>query len=269
MKAFLLAAGEGTRLRPITNSIPKCLVPIRQQPLLGIWLELCRESGIDEVLVNLHSHGDAVRQFLSANDYGLRVTLSEEPTLLGSAGTIGANRAWVDSEPYFFVLYADVLTNMDLTAMLNFHRQAARRPSGPADGSPRMPIAATLGLYEVPNPSQCGIVELDQNNIIRAFHEKPAQPNGNLAFSGVMIGTPEFLQALPSEAPADLGFHLFPKLIGRMAGYVSREYLVDVGTMSNYEAAQRSWPGLLSASTPTATPDTRESSDSCLESSHA
>lgn len=230
MKAFLLAAGEGTRLRPITNSIPKCLVPIRQQPLLGIWLELCRESGIDEVLINLHAHGDAVRQFLSSNDCGVRITLSEEPVLLGSAGTIAAKRAWVGSDPHFFVFYADVLTNMDLTAMLDFHRRAG--------------MAATLGLYEVPNPSQCGIVELDGKNIIRAFHEKPAQPAGNLAFSGVMIGTPEFLQALPADSPADLGFHLFPKLIGRMAGYVSREYLVDVGTMSNYEAAQQSWPGL-------------------------
>src|SRR6266496_1813946 len=108
MKAFLLAAGEGTRLRPITNSIPKCLVPIRRQPLLGIWLELCRESGIDEVLINLHSHGDSVRQFLAEDDCGVRVTLSEEPVLLGSAGTIAANRAWVESDAHFFVFYADV-----------------------------------------------------------------------------------------------------------------------------------------------------------------
>jgi mannose-1-phosphate guanylyltransferase len=234
MKAFLLAAGEGTRLRPITDTIPKCLVPIRRQPLLGIWLELCRESGIDEVLINLHAHSDAVRQFLSANNCDVRVKLFEEPVLLGSAGTIGANRAWVESDPQFFVFYADVLTNMDLTAMLDFHRRSG--------------MAATLGLYEVPNPSQCGIVELDSNNTIRAFHEKPAHPAGNLAFSGVMIGTPEFLQALPADAPADLGFHLFPKLIGRMAGYISREYLVDVGTMGNYEAAQRSWPGVRTVS---------------------
>jgi mannose-1-phosphate guanylyltransferase len=232
MKAVLLAAGEGTRLRPITNSIPKCLVPIRQQPLLGIWLELCRDSDIGEVLINFHAHGDAVRQFVSERDYGVRVSWFEEPVLLGSAGTIAVNRAWLESEPCFFVFYADVLTNMDLSAMLDFHRRAG--------------LAATLGLYEVPNPSQCGIVEVDEHNIVRAFREKPAQPAGRLAFSGVMIGTPEFLQAIPAGAPADLGFDVFPRLIGRMAGYRSREYLLDIGTMSNYEAAQRGWPGLRS-----------------------
>ena len=253
MKAFLLAAGEGTRLRPITNSIPKCLVPIRQQPLLGIWLELCRESGIDEVLINLHAHAGAVRQFLSANDFGVRVTLVDEPVLLGSAGTIAANRPWVESEPCFFILYADVLTNMDLSAMLDFHRRTG--------------MAATLGLYEVPNPSQCGIVELDKDHVIRAFHEKPAQPAGNLAFTGVMIAGPKFLQALPADAPADLGFHVLPKLIGHMAGYVSREYLVDIGTLGNYEAAQRSWPGLLSSGRPSK--DSLEVPESRVEKSHA
>jgi mannose-1-phosphate guanylyltransferase len=232
MKAFLLAAGEGTRLRPITNSIPKCLVPIRQQPLLGIWLELCREAGIDEVLINLHAHAGAVRQFLAESNHGVRVTLFEEPELLGSAGTIAANRAWVASDPSFFIFYADVLTNMNLGAMLDFHRRAG--------------LAATLGLYEVSNPSQCGIVEVDGGNVIRGFQEKPANPKGNLAFTGVMIGTPELLEATPSSAPADLGFHVLPQLIGRMAGYVSGEYLVDVGTMRNYERAQRDWPGLRS-----------------------
>jgi mannose-1-phosphate guanylyltransferase len=230
MKAFLLAAGEGTRLRPITNSIPKCLVPIREQALLGIWLELCRDSGIDEVLVNLHAHAGAVRKFLTERDYGVRVKLSEESVLLGSAGTIAANREWVESDASFWVFYADVLTNMDLAKMLDFHRRCGQ--------------AATLGLYEVPNPSQCGIVELDERKVIRAFHEKPAEPKGNLAFSGVMIGTPELLKAIPPAAPADLGFHVFPQLIGRMAGYASREYLTDIGTMDNYKAAQRTWPGL-------------------------
>lgn len=230
MKAFLLAGGDGTRLRPITNSIPKCLVPIREQPLLGIWLELCRASGIDEVLINLHSHAEAVRQFVAQRDYGLSVTLFDEPQLLGSAGTIAANRKWVESEPYFWVFYADVLTNMNLAAMLAFHRN--------------LDVAATLGLYKVSNPAQCGIAQVDEGNLIRSFLEKPKEPAGNLAFSGVMIGTADLLDEIPPTIPADLGFHVFPRLIGRMAGYVSEEYLTDVGTLPSYEAAQNSWPGL-------------------------
>ena len=230
MKAFLLAAGEGTRLRPLTNSIPKCMVPIRQQPLLEIWLELCSVSGIDEVLINLHSHADAVREFVDKRDYGLSVQLFDEPQLLGSAGTIAANRRWVESEPCFWVFYTDVLTNMNLGKMLAFHRNAK--------------AAATLGLYEVPNPSECGIAKLDDAHRICSFTEKPKQPEGNLAFSGVMIGTAEVFDVIPSAVPSDLGFQVFPRLVGRMAGYVTDEYLKDIGTLSSYEMAQHTWPGL-------------------------
>ena len=230
MKAFILAAGEGTRLRPITDTIPKCLVPIQGRPLLAIWLDLCRRSGIGEVLINLHARAGDVRRFLAPGDHGLVVRLVEEPTMLGSAGTIAANRAWVRSEPCFWIFYADVLTNMDLPRMLAFHHQAG--------------MSATLGVYEVENPSQCGIVEADGGNVIRGFVEKPAHPISNLAFSGLMIGTPEFLDAVPGRAPADLGFHVFPHLIGRMAAYQSTEYVIDIGTPDKYEEAQRTWPGL-------------------------
>ncbi len=230
MKAFLLAAGEGTRLRPLTDSIPKCLVPIRQKPLLEIWLQLCARSGITEVLVNLHSHADAVRSFVATRGFGVQIRLFDEPVLLGSAGTISANRAWVQAEPYFWVIYADVLTNMNLSQMLRAHQEQN--------------LTATLGVYQTPNPSQCGIVELDDGSIIRSFQEKPREPKSDLAFSGVMIGTPEFLRELPSVAPADIGFHVLPKLVGHMRAYVSQEYLIDIGTWEKYDKAQRTWPGL-------------------------
>ena len=230
MKAFLLAAGEGTRLRPLTDSMPKCLVPIRQKPLLEIWLQLCARSGITEVLINLHSHADAVRSFVAGRDFGVQIRLFEEPRLLGSAGTIAANRAWVQPEAYFWVFYADVLTNMNLSKMLRAHQEQN--------------LAATLGVYRVPNPSQCGVMKLDDASIIRSFEEKPREPKSDLAFSGVMIGTPDFLRAIPSVAPADIGFHVLPKLVGHMRAYVSDEYLVDIGTLEKYETAQRTWPGL-------------------------
>lgn len=148
MKAFLLAAGEGTRLRPITNSIPKCLAPIRGRPVLDIWLEHCANSGIDEVLVNLHAHAQAVRSFVQGRNYGTRIQISHEPALLGSAGTLFANRQWVDSEAYFWVFYADVLTNLNLSAMLDHHVNHD--------------LAATLGVYEVDNPARCGIMQVDR-----------------------------------------------------------------------------------------------------------
>src|SRR5260370_4777615 len=118
MKAFLLAAGNGTRLRPLTDSIPKCLVPIRGVPLLQIWMDLCRRNGISEVLINVHAHAAVVRRFLQESNIDLKVTVLEEKVLLGSAGTLLANRQWVGSDPGFLGFYADLLTVPRLTSLL-------------------------------------------------------------------------------------------------------------------------------------------------------
>ncbi len=231
MKAFLLAAGNGTRLRPITDKIPKCLVPIQGMPMLAIWLELCKEIGITEVLINLHAHADVVRTFLQQSGKSdVRVHVTNENELLGSAGTLRANRQWVEGEDLFWVFYADVLHCADLSAMLRLHRR--RRP------------AATLGVYEVPDPSRCGIVMVNSAGVIEDFVEKPTYPTSNLAFSGLMIGTPELLDVIPHDVPSDIGFHVLPKLTGQMLAFPIRDYLIDIGTLQNYQHAQVTWPGL-------------------------
>ena len=230
MKAFLLAAGHGTRLRPLTDSIPKCLVPIRGVPMLEIWLEVCQRAGIGEVLVNLHAHVDVVRRVLDQCKPEVKVRISEEPVLLGSAGTLVANREWVAEESNFWVLYGDVLTATDLKKMLAFHSR--RRP------------LATLGLYQVEDPSRCGVVSFDDDWVVREFAEKPAHPTSNWAFSGLMIATPELLENIPPRCPVDLGFDVLPQLAGRTLGYPIRDFLTDVGTMENFQAAQNAWPGL-------------------------
>src|SRR5439155_1849865 len=162
MKAFLLAAGNGTRLRPLTEGTPKCLLPIRGVPLLSIWLELCRRHGIDEVLINVHAQPDAVRKYLATAQNCIQVKIFEEPKLLGSAGTIAANRDWVSHEMLFWILYADVLTNMNLRALLDFHMAQQ--------------TAATLAIYRVPDPSRCGIVTLNAKGVVTSFVEKPRIP---------------------------------------------------------------------------------------------
>lgn len=230
MKAFILAAGHGTRLRPITNNIPKCLVPIRGMPMLEIWLEICFRAGIDEVFLNLHAHADVARSAVNRFKHGPKVVLSEEQTLLGSAGTLRENRDWVSEEEQFWVFYGDVLTNLDLQKMLAFHE--AR------------PLSATIGVYRVSDPWRCGIVEFDEDHRVLDFTEKPDSPKGNWAFSGVMIGTAELLDAIPEDLPCDLGFHVLPRLVGQMRAYPISEYLLDIGTMKNYQEAQAQWPGL-------------------------
>ena len=230
MKAFLLAAGNGTRLRPLTTTTPKCLLPIRGTPMLQIWLQTCKSFGIRDVLVNLHSHADVVRQFLQSNSSGIRVHISEEPELLGSAGTVRANREWVAAEKYFWIFYADVLNCVDLDAMIRLHR--------------RQKPVATLGLYRVPDPARCGIATVDANGIIQEFVEKPGHPTSNLAFSGLMIASSEFIDQIPSQTPVDIGFHVLPRLCGRMIGFPIDDYLIDIGTIENYKLAQEAWPGL-------------------------
>jgi mannose-1-phosphate guanylyltransferase len=230
MKAFILAAGDGTRLRPLTESVPKCLLPIQGVPLLEIWLYSCKAAGITGVLVNAHAHAEAVKQFVATQKSGVRVSIVEEPQLLGSAGTLAENRAFVGGEEAFFVLYCDVLTNVDLRRMLEFHRQKN--------------LSATLGVYQVPDPTRCGVVTMDENDVIQKFVEKPAHTESNWAFSGVMIAGQEIFDVVPGRRPADIGFDVLPQMAGRMTGYRISEYLIDIGTPENYQAVQRSWPGL-------------------------
>lgn len=230
MKAFLLAAGLGTRLRPLTNSTPKCLLPIRGVPLLEIWLRLCHRHGIDEVLINTHMHGDSVRSYLAAHRNGVRTRVIDEPVLLGSAGTILANREWVAGEASFWILYADVLTNASLGQMMKFHHKHGR--------------VATLGGYEVPDPQRCGIMEVNAQGLVERFVEKPRSPRGRMAFSGLLLANADVFDAMPKGGFADLGFDVLPRLAGRMFAYPISDYLLDIGTIENYELAQESWPGL-------------------------
>jgi mannose-1-phosphate guanylyltransferase len=231
MKAFLLAAGLGTRLRPLTDTTPKCLLPVRGVPMLAIWLELCHRHGIDEVLINAHSHSEQIRDYLAAHQNGVKIKVVDEPVLLGSAGTVLANRKWVDGESCFWIIYADVLTNASLGRMMQFHRE--RRG------------LATLGGYEVPDPERCGIMQVGAEGRIERFVEKPKTPVGRLAFSGLMIADAALLDRIPGSPPADLGFHVLPSLAGKMHAWPVSDYLLDIGTIENYELAQKTWPGLV------------------------
>ena len=232
MKAIILAAGHGTRLKPLTDTTPKCLLPVCGVPMLGIWLNLCRLYGIGEVLINSHSHRESIRKFVRENSDGLTVRITEEKDLLGSAGTLLENRAWIGQDSEFWILYGDVLTNANLARMLRFHRRHKQ--------------AATIGVYEVANPSQCGIVTVDDRGVVCDFVEKPENPSSNLAFAGLMVATPSVFEEIPSTTPVDIGFHLLPRIVGRMAAYPISDYLLDIGTSEKYDHAQRTWPGLKS-----------------------
>ena len=225
MKAFLLAAGLGTRLRPLTDHTPKCLLPIGGRPLLSYWFQLLKGHGVTEVLVNVHHRAADVEGYLEAEPPPVPVRLFHEPTLLGSAGTVKANAAWVAAERDFLVAYADNLTDVDLTSLVDAHRH------GPFD--------LTVGLFRTDRPSECGIATLDERGTIVDFCEKPAEPPSNLANAGIYVASPALLDVIPDTRPADFGFDVLPRLIGRMQGVPLDGFLLDVGTHERYERAQQ------------------------------
>jgi mannose-1-phosphate guanylyltransferase len=225
MKAFLLAAGVGSRLRPITDKIPKCLVPIDGKPLLYYWLKLFEKSGVTEVLINVHHLPDVVFNYLEQNSFDLAIHTVFEENLLGSAGTVRNNFDFVYRDDAFLICYADNLTNIDLHRMIDFHLS-------------NQPIL-TLGLFHTDNPRDCGIAEIDDENTVIDFEEKPSQPSSNLASAGIYMCNPEIIHYLPRKVPSDLGYDVLPLLIGDMKGYLIEEYFIDIGTKENYERAQR------------------------------
>lgn len=238
MKAFLLAAGLGTRLRPYTDRHPKCLMPILGKPLLEIWFELLAHYGVTEVLVNTHHHADQVTAFLA--DYrgrsALKVSAAHEPQLLGSAGTLWQNRDFVAQQKDFIIAYADNLTNIDLAKLIDFHGDF-RSMGG----------IFTMGLFQAPDPWLRGIAVLDDQQRIVEFEEKPETPRSNLANAGVYIAGSEifsFFKGLSNgqDQVLDIACDLLPRLMGRMFGVAVEGFLQDIGTPQTYEDALAQWP---------------------------
>ncbi|MBD2428495.1 nucleotidyltransferase family protein [Phormidium sp. FACHB-1136] len=226
MKAILLAAGLGTRLRPLTNTIPKCLVPIHGQPLLGIWLERLTKAGIDSFLINTHYLAEQVEQFVTASPYRDRITLVHEPTLLGTAGTLIANLDFFQEEDCLLI-HADNYCLADFKEFIKAHQQ---RPSQ---------CLMTVMTFRTPTPSSCGILELDAQGVVVGFHEKVANPPGNLASGAIYLLSPEFLVIARHQlaTTSDFSTEVIPILIGRIFSYETNLAFIDIGTLSSYEKA--------------------------------
>jgi mannose-1-phosphate guanylyltransferase len=228
VKAFLLAAGVGSRLRPITDTAPKCMLAIGGRPLLDIWLdELCR-AGADEVLVNLHHLPDVVSRHVAARSAPPAVRTFFEPELLGSAGTLAANREWVDGEDFFLACYADNLTDFDMRSLADAHRQGG--------------AVATLTAFHSPNPSAGGVLEVDAGGWVTGFTEKPSTPDSDLTNAGMYAFHPSVLSEIDGTPPRDIGYDLLPRLVGRARAVLVEGYFRDIGTADAYRQARKEWP---------------------------
>ncbi len=223
MKAFLLAAGLGKRLRPITLHTPKCLVPIHNIPLMDYWLKIFEQANIDNILINLHHLTEKVEEHVKAYQGPVQVEIVFEEVLLGSLGTILANKQFFENDQSIVICYADNFTNLNLQAMLDFH------------DSHSFPF--TMGLFETDQPTQCGIVEMDNNSLITYMEEKPKHPRSNLANAGVYVADTTVFHNMEYDGKTllDIGYDLLPRLVNNMAGYRIPEFLIDIGTPEKLE----------------------------------
>ena len=230
MKALLLAAGEGTRLRPHTLDRPKPMVPIGGEPAVAHVLRWLRGQAVTEVAINLHHHPQVLQDFVGdGRSFGVRVTYSvERPQVLGTAGALRPLRSFFAGGDPFVVVYGDVLTGLDLAAMRDAHR-AAR-----AD--------ATLALARVEDPTRAGVVAFDANSRITRFVEKPAAHEvfSDWANAGIYLCGPAVLDFVSADGAQDFGRDLFPAMLRdgrRLLAWPTEETVIDFGSPERLEQA--------------------------------
>lgn len=227
MKTLLLAAGLGTRLRPITDTVPKCLVPIHGKPLLGYWLDLLTAGGIEQILINTHYLPRTVHQFINAYPLKNLVRLVHEPVLLGTGGTVLKNRDWFEDQP-FILAHADNLTRFDIQAFIRAH------------GLRKAGVEITMMIFETDTPQNCGIVEWSQEGVVTAFHEKIPNPPSNQANAAVYIIEPsviDFLASLKKEI-IDFSTEVLPHYLSRIQIFHNKDYHRDIGTPESLRLAE-------------------------------
>lgn len=229
VRAIVLAAGAGTRLRPLTYETPKPMVPVVNRPVIHHVLDNLLRHGIKEVAVNLYAHADQVRGYCgNGSRWSLNIHYSHEPKLMGTAGAVKKVEGFLKGGP-FFVMSGDGLSDIDLTAMLAFHR--------------RHRSVATMAVKAVDSRFDYGVTLLGGGGRIRGFKEKPLWSDvfSNKVNTGIYLFEPEVLRHIPAGRTYDFGHELWPKLLKLrkpIFAYEWKGYWTDVGNLSEYRGSQ-------------------------------
>lgn len=226
MKAILLAAGFGTRLRPLTNKIPKCLVPIKGKPLLEIWLEKLFYAGINSILINTHYLAEQVVEFVENSKYRDNCILKFENQLLGTFGTLLNNIEFIEDNDCLFI-HADNYCIEDLNNLIFAHEH---RPKY---------CLMTMMTFRTDTPSSCGIVEINKHNVVIDFHEKISSPPGNLANGAIYILSSKLIKIFKKDykLATDFSTEVIPTLLGGIYVYETKNIFIDIGTLEKYDIA--------------------------------
>ena len=222
MKAMVMAAGLGTRLRPLTDFLPKPMMPVANRPVLHHLLNLLRRHDVTEVGVNLHAFPEMIqRYFGDGSTLDMSILWSHEPELLGTAGgTKKLQDYWGDEA--ILITSGDGLHDVDITALLGHHQ--------------RNGALATLTVKPVSDPSSYGVVILDRDTRVRGFQEKPRrdEARSDLANCGIYVIEPELLERIPPDTFYDFGEDVWPNLVAaseEVYAYTTMAYWNDVGDL--------------------------------------
>jgi mannose-1-phosphate guanylyltransferase len=222
MQAVILVGGEGKRLRPLTSTVPKPVVPLVDRPFISFMLEWLRQHGIDDVIMSCGFLATSVRNVLGdGSGLGIRLRFVEEPDPRGTAGALKYAESLLDER--FLMLNGDVLTDIDLTAQIAQHEKTGAK--------------ATLALVPVPDPSAYGLVHLEEDHSVREFVEKPSSDtiDSNLISAGAYVLERAVLELVPPERNVSIEREVWPALIGEgLYGYPSDSYWLDIGTPERY-----------------------------------
>ena len=223
MRAILLAAGLGTRLRPLTDTTPKCLVPINGKPLLDIWCEALLAAGATRLLINLHYKSEVVQQHLAQSKFAKNIETIFEPVLLGTAGTLVANKDFFKGHDGI-LLHADNYSEADIAQIIAAH---TNRPKN---------CELTMLAFRTPTPQTCGVLRVDTNDVLTQMYEKSSDDNGNLANAAFYILTKKLMDELRNET--DFSNEVIPKYYGKVLVVETAETFIDIGTPESYAHAQ-------------------------------
>ena len=224
MKAVILVGGEGTRLRPLTFSIPKAMVPIANRPFLAHMIDYLKAHGIDDVVLAMGYLPDPIQShFGDGGSFDVRLTYIIEDSPLGTAGAVKNVAEHIDGT--FFVFNGDTFTDIDLTKMLELHRNKHSK--------------VTIALTPVEDPTVYGVVETDNGGRVQRFVEKPSRNavTTNMVNAGAYVIEPEVLDLIPQGEYFMFEHGVFPELLNRgdaIYGYKSDDYWIDIGTPQKY-----------------------------------
>ena len=219
MKALLLAAGFGSRLGPITKETPKPLVKVGDSAILEFCLTQLAQSGVTEVVINVHYLAEKIESFIESLTTPLKVSVSYEEILLGTAGTLRRHFEELSTND-FIVMHADNYFSAPMAKFATAHKKRKVGEFG------------TLGTFETQSPENCGVVILNQDKTIKEFHEKVVAPPSNIANAAIYFFTPDIRRPLfeLSQQENDISKHLIPKIMNGLFTFNFDGLFVDIGT---------------------------------------